>query len=192
MTHGGSKNPLLLCLLLATSIGSSQRGSSDPVAPEIIVERVERVSPDQVHFRVKVRNTSDRPIFFMGINYELMAINDKLGRHLYPVYLEQWRTKEGWTAISCMDTPPPHVISLNAGEAITWAPSGWKLPMAGVCKNRIARWEGKFRFRVEYFESEKQVRAYVKKIFSPRWREARARVAVSEPFEIPPTPSPER
>ena len=106
----------------------------------MLVERIERVSRDEVHFRVKVTNRTDRPIFLTGINYELMGIKGELGPRLYPVYLEQWRTKEGWTAISCMDTPPPHAITLNPGEAITWAPSGWKLPMVGVCKNRITRW----------------------------------------------------
>ncbi len=197
MTRDGSKNSLLLSLLLATSIGFSRLASQEPNAPEIIVEGLERVSRDEVHFRVIMTNRTDRPIFLTGINYELMGIKDKLGRRLYPVYLEQWRTKEGWTPISCMDTPPPpppppppHVIKLNPGEAITdvlWV----KVPMIGVCKNRIARWEGKFRFRVEYFESKKQARAYIEKLFSPRWREARAPVALSEPFEIPPTANPE-
>ena len=176
---------LLCCLSLAPSIGFSPFASPEPLGPEIIVERLERVSRDEVHFSVKVTNRSDRPIFFSGIN-------DELGQRLYPVYLEQWRTKERWTPISCIDTPPPDVIKLNPGEAITWDPSVWKLPMVGVCKNRITRWEGKFRFRLEYFDSEKQARAYVKKLFSLRWQEARAPVAVSEPFEIPPTPSPER
>ncbi len=67
-----------------------------------------------------------------------------------------------------------------------------ELPLSAVCKERNIQLEGRFRYRLEYFDSEKQARTYVKKIFSPRWREARARVTLSEPFEIPPTPSPER
>ena len=93
--------------------------------------------------------------------------------------------------VPCMDTPPPHVIKLNPGGAMT-LDLVLELPLSGVCKERNIQLEGKFRYRLEYFQSEKQVRTYVKTRFSSRWREARAPVAVSEPFEIPPTPSPER
>jgi hypothetical protein len=171
----------VLCSLLAAwSISFSQSPSSQLPRVDIQAHKVERMSRDEVRFRVRVTNTSARPIFLSGIS-------DELGKRLYPVYLELWRNKEGWVTIFCMDTPPPHVLKLSPGETAddeSWA----KLPMSVICRNRIAAWEGRFRFRVEYFDSEKQARAYIEKLFSPRWKEARALAAVSEPFEIPPVP----
>ena len=174
---------LFCCLIVASPTGASLLPSPGRAGPEIVVERVERVSRDEVHFWLKITNRADRPIFLAGINYES-------GPRPELVFLAQWRPPEGWKRSACMDTPPPDVIKLNPGEAITQELWG-KLPMSVVCRNPITRFEGKFRFRLEYFESEKQARTYVKQIFSPRWREARALVALSEPFEIPSTPNPE-
>ena len=172
---------LLCCLLGASLTGSSLLPSPSPAGPEIVVERFKRMSRDEVHFWLKVINRSDRPVFLLGINWES-------GPNLDPVRLDQWQSQEGWKSPYCMDTPPD-VIKLNPGEAITqklW----WKLPMSVICKNPITRLEGRFRFRLDYFESEKQARAYLKTLFSPRWREARAPVAVSKPFEMPPPANP--
>ena len=174
----------LLCnLLVVSSFGFSPFPPDEPARVEIFVERIERVGRDEVHFWLRVTNKSDRPIFLAGTNFESRPIPEL-------IFLDQWGPDEGWKRTACMDTPPPDVIRLNPGEAITqvlWE----KLPMSVVCRNRITRFEGKFRFRLEYFESEKQARTYVKKIFSRRWREARALVALSEPFEIPPAPNPD-
>jgi len=177
----------LSCSLLAPlSSGFSPLQSSDePARVEVLVERVERQSRDQVHFWLKVTNRLDRPVFLAGTNFESRPIPEL-------AFLEQWRPKQGWKLVApCMDTPPPHVIKLNPGGAMT-LDLVLELPLSAVCKERNIQLEGRFRYRLEYFDSEKQARTYVKKIFSPRWREARARVTLSEPFEIPPTPSPER
>lgn len=175
---------LFCCLLVASPTGSSLLPSSEPAGAEIVVEQVKRVSRDEVHFWLKVTNRSDRPVFLAGVNYES-------GPRLDPVYLEQWRTKDGWKIVApCMDTAPPHVIKLNPGGTMT-LDLVLELPLSAACKERSIELKGRFRFRLEYFESEKQVRTYVKKLFSRRWQEARAPVAVSEPFEIPPVPNPE-
>ncbi len=177
--------PSFLCcnFLLACSVGTTLGNSNDTSRVEILIESVQRVSPQEVHFRLKVTNRSNRPVFLNGIKYESE-------RHLYPVYLEQWRTREGWKiVVPCMDFPPPHVIKLDPGEAMALAPV-LQLPLSSVCKVRNVQLEGEFRFRVEYFDSEKQARAYIEKLFSPRWKEARAPVAFSEAFEIPPARSP--
>lgn len=170
---------LFCCLLLASLIGSTLLPSQSPARPEVVVERFKRVSRDEVHFWLKISNKADQPVFLTGFKYES-------GPSPFPVYLDQWRPEDGWNSYFCMDTPPPAVIKLNPSETITqvlW----WKLPMSVVCKNPITKLEGKFRFRVEYFASEKQARAYLKTLFSPRWREARAPFAASAPFEIPAT-----
>ena len=190
-------------LLAALSIGFSPLQSSDePARVKVLVERIERVSRDKVQFWLKVTNRSDRPVFLYGIDYESLeelltgpnseARPRRSEPRLYPVYLEQWRRKEGWKIVGpCLDTEPPHVIKLNPGEVMAFD-SALVLPLPSVCKVRNIQLQSKFRFRLEYFDSEKQARAYVKRLFSSRWQQARAPVAVSEPFEIPPTPSPER
>jgi len=61
-----------------------------------------------------------------------------------------------------------------------------KLPLSAVCRERNLRLEGRFRYRLEHFESRKQARAYIKLMDSPDWQRARASFVVSEPFEIPP------
>jgi hypothetical protein len=170
------------CFLAACTAGFLPVVAQRPGGPEVAVERFRRVSHREVHFWVKIANKGDQPVFLTGIRYET-------GPSLFPVYLDQWDPKEGWKSYFCLDMPSPHTIKLNPGEGMTeelW----WKLPMSAVCKNPITKLEGKFRFRVEYFASEKEARAYVKKLFSPKWRDARAPMAVSESFEILPEPSP--
>jgi len=152
--------------------------SQQPAGPEVVVERFKRVSPDEVHLWVKIANKVDQAFFLTGFQWES-------GPRPFPIYLDQWHPVEGWQSYFCLDMPPPHVIKLNPGDAIT-EEFKFKLPMSAVCKNPITKLEGRFRFRLEYFESEKQTRAYVKKLFSPSWKEARAPFVVSEPFEIPP------
>lgn len=153
--------------------------SDEPASVKVVVERVERVSHDEVHFSLKVANGSGSPIFLAGTNFgkprpELLL-------------LEQWRTKEGWKVVfPCMDTPPPHVIKLNPSGAID-LDSVLKVPLFGICKERNIQFEGRFQYRLYYFDSEKQARAYLKKLRSGGdYQSARAAVAVSEPFEIPP------
>ncbi len=173
----------LLCCLLS---GSPTWSSPEAGGVEIVVERIQRVSRDEVHFWLKVTNRSDRPIFLAGTNFESRPIPEL-------VFLDQWRTKEGWKTVApCMDTPPPHVIKLNPAGAMT-LDLVLDLSLPRVCKERNIQLEGRFRYRVEYFASEKQARAYLKKLFSRHWQEARPplTLAVSEPFEIPPTPNPE-
>jgi len=174
----GHPSFLVWSLLAVLCVGFSPLQSSDESAGvKVVLERVERVSHDEVHFWLKVANESDRPVFLAGTNFE-RPIPELL-------YLEQWRTEEGWkVVVPCMDTPPPHVIKLKPSEAIT-LDLILKVPLSGVCKERNIQLEGRFRFRLDYFESEKQARTYLRKIFSPDWRSARAAVAVSEPFGIP-------
>lgn len=189
------RRPLASSALLVLFVEFSTVHSDQRPTIEILVDRTERVSRDEAHFSLKATNRSDRPVFLTGIDWRKVTnrsdrpvsrgvTNDELGWRLDPVHLEQWRTEKGWKEAYCSDTPPPDVIKLNPGEVITevlWL----KLPMSVICRNPITELEGKFRFRVEYFESEKQARAYIEKLFSPRWKEARATVAFSEPFEIP-------
>ena len=172
------KDILFCCLLVASFSGFLPLRSSKVPDVEIIVERVERVSRAEADLMVKLINRSDRPVFLAGIKYESGPVPDFL-------MVEQWRLQGGWKTPACTDTAPPDVIKLGPGEVFTTA-LRWKLPMSVICRNLITRFEGKFRMRLEYFDSEEQARSYVEKLFSRHWREARATVAFSDPFKIPP------
>jgi hypothetical protein len=166
----------LLAVLYVES--SPLQSSAQPAGVKVVVERVERVSRDEVHFSVRLANESGAPVFLTGIKYERPVP--------YPVFLEQWREKEGWKTVApCVDVPPPDVIKMKPGEAIT-LDHVLKLPPATICKDRNIQLEGRFRFRLDYFRSKKQARTYVKVMFSRDWHRAQAAAAVSEPFEVPP------
>jgi hypothetical protein len=157
-------------------VGSSLLLSSDgPTNIKVLTERVQRVSRDEVHLWVKVVIRSDRPVFLTGISH----------KRPYPLFLEHWRAEEGWKVVAPCDLVSPGVISLNPREAITLY-FALKLPRLD-CKGRAIQFEGRFRHRLDYFESEKEARTYAKVMESPAGEEAAPRVVVvSEPFEIPP------
>lgn len=174
-TLDGFRGWILLVFLCAGF--SPLQASDEPVGVKVILERVERVSRDEAHFSVKMKNESSRPIFLAGINFE-RPIPELL-------FLEQWRTEEGWRTVTPrMDPEPPHVIKLKPNGAIT-LDLVLNVHQLGVCKERNVQLKGRFQFRLNYFSSAKQVRAYLGKIFSSDWQSAHSAVAVSEPFEIP-------
>jgi len=171
---------ILGSLLVLSPVWLSALHPSDPAGAEIVVERVKRVSRDEVHFGLKVSNRSKRPVFLAGMNYES-------GPRLDLVFIEQRQPDQGWRRSYCMDTLPPDVIKLDPGEAIAWELWG-TLPMSVVCRNPITKFEGTFRFRLEYFDSEKQLRTYLHNLFGVTGEEVRPRIAISRIFEIPPIP----
>ncbi len=165
-------------LIAFLCVGFSPLQSVDePANVKVVSERVERVSRDEVHFWLKVVNGSSRPVFLVGIN---------LDRPIpYPLFLEQWRPEEGWTAVApCVDVAPPDVIRLKPSEVIT-LDFVLTIPPPRTCNEPNLSLEGRFRYRLDYFESEKEARTHAKEMYSPGHQPARAAVAVSEPFEIP-------
>jgi len=149
-----------------------------PSNVEVLVEHVERISGDEAQFRVRITNRSEEAVFLTGIVYESSS-------QLYPIYLEQQRAARNWKiVVPCMDTPPPHVIKLEPAKTMI-ENLVLKVPLEGVCKERDIQLEGNFRFRLQYFDSEKNARAYMKKLFSADWQDTRSAVALSEPFKIP-------
>lgn len=171
---------IALCFgLMNFWFGSLWAGCSDqPASVEVLVERAERISQDEVHFRLKLTSKSSRPVFLAGINYDT-------GPSPLLVFIEHWRPKEGWKRSYCMDTRPPHVLKLNPGETIT-DDLALTLPMSVVCRNPITRLEGKFRFRLEYFDNEQALDTYLGRLFGETEREVEPHIAVSKTFEIPP------
>ncbi|HYB61836.1 MAG TPA: hypothetical protein VEH50_10185 [Methylomirabilota bacterium] len=165
-------------LLLVAFLGTSLSAAHPPGGVVVSVGGLKRISPKQTNFEVSITNNGETPIFLAGINYES-------GPSPELVFIEHERERDEWLTINCMDTEPPDTIRLNAGETITrkiW----WELPMSVVCGNPVTSFEGRFRIQVRYFQSDAEVRAYLKKLFSNHWKEARAAAAFSEPFEVPP------
>jgi len=192
--HGGQTHPDRKCARLVSSLGSvllcsailSTCTSSSPPRREakpreltIIVEQAKRVSPDKAQFTFEVKNNSERQIYLAGY---------KLGSRLrlHPVFLEQWRSETGWKAVApCVDVLPPPVTKLDPGQAVAHE-LVLEVPLPTVCKERNLRLEGKFRLRLEYFETEDDAQAYWDKYGygSDATDELKARIAVSKPFEF--------
>lgn len=173
-------------VLVALHVGLSmpQAPRAESVGIKIFPGRVERVSLDEVRYSVKIVNGLQSTIFLPGVNF---------GRPLpETLSLEQWRTKEGWKTVApCMDTPPPHVIKLAPGQVIA-LDYVMDTRFRTICKEHHLELTGRYRYRLDYFDTEKRARAYIRKLFSPTWKEARAPFVVSEPFDIPPFREPAR
>ncbi|HYB62163.1 MAG TPA: hypothetical protein VEH50_11890 [Methylomirabilota bacterium] len=164
-------------LLLVAFLGTCLYPSNSPAEVTVSVSGLTRISPKQTNFEVSITNSGETPIFLAGINYES-------GPSPELVFIEHERERGEWITSNCMDTEPPDTIRLNPGQTLSkiyW----WELSPS-VCKNPITSFEGRFRIQVRYFQSDAEVRAYLKKLFSNHWKEARAAAAFSEPFEVPP------
>jgi len=171
---------LVTCSIAFLCIGCSALlfARQAPPSIRVINERVERVSRDEVHFSAKVVNESAKPVFLEGSPFDSQAID--------ALYLEQWRAKEGWkVVVPCRDTYASDAIKLRPGEAITQERE-LMLPVGSVCKERNIHLEGKFRFRLDYFASKKEVRSYIKRMNSPGPEPPSPKFSVSDAFEIPP------
>ena len=162
---------LLLCL-----IASQMQASDSPALVKLSLERVER-NGDKVLFSIKIANTSAEKVFMPGTNFKTPRP--------YSVFLEQWQGADNWRTVApCWDTVPQGIVSLNAGATMTLH-RYLKLPARG-CKDPNIKLEGKFRYRLEYFASRKEVETYTKSMNSPDWQRSRAPAVFSEAFEIPP------
>ncbi len=101
----------------------------------------------------------------------------------FPLYLEQWQDKIGWQVLApCVDLAPSDVVRLKPAKSLI-VEERFENPLPSVCKVRNIRFQGKFRFRLDYFLSEKAARRHEENFFSSS--QGPNRLAVSEPFEIP-------
>jgi hypothetical protein len=174
-----SRGVLAWSLIAFLMVGFSplQSSGDGPADVQLVGVKVQRLGRQKAFLRLKVVNRSDRPVFVAGINIE--------SPEPYPVFLEQWRAEEGWTAVlPCMDVPPPQVIRLDPGKAIPLA-YNLRIPPWRTCLGLNFQFEGRFRYRLDYFMSEKEAQAYLHTVYSPGRQPPRAHVALSEPFEIP-------
>ena len=164
------------CCFVSSALQASREGAGKIT---ITVKKIERVSIDKVHFWLKLENGSSGYIFLEGSNFGVLDTEQ--------LYLEQWRPNEGWhTVVPCPDTPPPSVIKLKAGEAINQE-RVLTNPIHALCMERTVQFEGRFRFRMEYFMSEKDATTNEKNFGLSEHPLPAPHVAVSDPFEIPST-----
>jgi hypothetical protein len=146
-------------------------------AVDVIIARSDRVSQNEVRFQVQVTNRLKSAVFFSGINY-------KSGPILDPIYLEHWESSAWATVAPCMDTAPPEVIKLNADETKI-IDLVLTIPLPATCKKRNIELVGDFRFRLDYFETEKQAHNYLQNFFGNN-QAVPTQIATSDVFHIPP------
>ena len=167
----------ILVMLVFAGFSGVAWGQSPKVA--VVVDKIERVGQNEVRWRVKVTNNSERPVFCTGIIYPC-------GPRRLDVYLEQWLGEEGWQLVApCQDMAPPDVIQLKPAVPVV-EERELEVPLSSVCKRRDIQLEGQFRYRVDIFESRAQASLYLEKFFSKDADKPHPTSAYSEPFEIPP------
>jgi hypothetical protein len=177
-------NKTVLCFLACSLVAPLCVESSalQTTLPEsdgvkVVIEKVERVNSNEAHFWLKVVNESAKPVFLEGYPFDM--------KQMEGLYLEQWRAEEGWTiVVPCRDVFASNAIKLKPGGSMTQE-RVLELPLSAVCKRQNIHFEGKFRFRLDYFESGNAVRTYIKKMNSMSHEPPHPAYAVSEPFEIP-------
>jgi hypothetical protein len=150
-----------------------QNESSDV---KVVVEKVEKVSSDEAHFWLKVVNGSISPVFIEAHPFDTRILED--------IWIQQWSADKGWHTIApCLDTSPSGIYKLKQRDSIAQE-SVLINPLNSICRERYIQIEGKFRFLVNYFLSEKEARTNEKNYFSSG--HPPPHTVVSEPFEIPP------
>jgi len=144
---------------------------------QLYVQRKEIISRNEVHFTLNIANYSGTPLFLTGIP---LGPEPKPA----PVYLEHQGKAGSWNVVvPCMDIPPPDVLRLDPGQ-VYLQKLELRVPLEGACKVHDIMLEGKFRFRIKYFKSEKQARAYIKLFLSKGDDDGLGMNLLSEPFEI--------
>lgn len=181
MSRNTSRGFLARYLAAFVIVGFSPLQSSGdaPTDVQVIIVKIEEVH-NIVYIRLKMVNRLPRPVYVAGIKFDRPEP--------YPVLLEQWRADGGWTAVApCMDVPPPQVMRLGPGKALV---SDCRLRVfpakVGVCVPPNLQSGGRFRYRLDYFMSEREAHAYLDTVYSPGHQPQRDHVALSEPFEISP------
>lgn len=168
-----------LIALLCAGSSALRSTPNESTKVKVVIERVERANRSKAHFSLKVVNESAMPVFLEAYPYDLKVLDG--------LYLEQWRTEEGWKVVlPCRDVFASDAIKLKPGETMAQARELTFPITEGVCKERNVRLEGKFRFRLDYFESAKAVRTYIDQMDSSSRKPPHPAFAVSDTFEIPP------
>ena len=165
-------------LIVFLWLGSQNLKSAqyEPAKVRVDIVQIERVNQAEVHFRLKLVNESRESVFVEGSKFDSPIP--------LPLYIEQWQAEKGWHIVApCLDTTPDGVIRLRSAESLTLEPV-LAIPLPSVCRERNPRFEGKFRFRLDYFPSENEARTHEMNFDAPDHPPEHA--AVSEPFEIPP------
>jgi len=182
MSRGVIQSVLTYALIAVICIepSASEPKQSEPLDVKIIVEKVERVNENEVHFRLSLLNASASPIFLEGralLLFSEQPIAEKL-------YLDQW--KEGkWHSIApCLENAPSAVIRLGSQRTIN-QDRVLTNPLEAPCKERHFQFSGRFRFRLEYFLSERDAKTNERNWDSGGANLPTPRFAASDSFEIP-------
>jgi len=181
---------IYLCIfVLASCLSVALIGQSQPrpASIKIIVVKVERVSQDEVHFKLNIHNESRSPVFLES-SAELVStrLPNGPGDTSIPeqLYLERWQDGVWHQIVPCLENAPSSVLKLNPGKTVS-QDRVLTDPVESPCKDRHVRLEGTFRFRLEYFLSEREAKANESNFDTSGANLPAPRVAVSASFEIP-------
>lgn len=180
--HFGKYFILLSNLLLAFHhpLASVDPALEDHAKVNVTVERTERLSSDEVRWSVKIANETGKAVFLPGWNV------GRANPHL--LFLEHLEESGNWkTIFPCIDTPPPNLIELRSGANISVQRvlNLGEFRNENICKERSIQYEGVFRFRLEYFETEREGQAYLKKVRQRGYQPAQGNIAISQLFKVP-------
>lgn len=165
-----------LIIILWLSSPTLQSAQSRPSKVRIEIVQIERVDSSEVQFRLKLINESNKAVFVEGSTFDSPVPE--------PLYIEQWEAEKGWhIVVPCVDTAPGDVIKLRSAESLALE-SKLATPLPSVCKERNPQFDGKFRFRLDFFTNEKAAKIHEQNFFTTDHKPEH--VAVSETFEIPP------
>jgi hypothetical protein len=172
---------LMTTVCLCSSVAEQNLNESNNV--KVLVENVERVGLDKIHFRLKLLNLSKSPVF-LEARTPIYVERRETGIFPEQLYLEQW-TANGWQSIvPCFENAPSFVARLDSGRALIQERELTN-PVNAPCKKRRVELWGRFRFRLDYFLSEKDARSNERNFNSSEIPLPNPHVAVSDPFEIP-------
>ena len=132
-----------LIVILWLSSPTLQSAQNNPLKVRIDIVQIERTERDEVHFRLKLVNESDKSLFVEGSTFDSPVPG--------PLYIEQWQAEKGWhIVLPCVDTAPSNVIKLRSAESLAME-STLATPLPSVCIERYPQFDGKFRFRLDFF-----------------------------------------
>jgi hypothetical protein len=169
---------ILWCIFtVAMSLGAAANEPSqhDSEQVTIVVNRINRVSPNEVHFQLSLRNATASPVFLEG---------RALGFFPEQLYLEQWKDGRWHLIAPCLENAPSSVLRLNPGRAVN-QDRVLTDPVEAPCKDRHVQLQGKFRFRLEYFLSEQDAKENERNFDASGANLPAPQVVVSASFEIP-------
>jgi hypothetical protein len=172
-----------LCILIAISWHQARASEAPQHASgdvKVIVKRIEHVSDKETHFRLSVINESASTVFLEGGAAEISSKEPVFEK----LFLEQWKDG-GWRlVVPCLENAPSSIIRLNPGKTVN-QDRVLTDPVRSACREGHIQFKGRFRFKLEYFQSEQEAKANERQFDLSGVSSPAPHVVASDSFEIP-------